>query len=583
MLPLLFSAAIIRTNDATEPFHPTSGNHIHYMQHKFYDLYFFNATQNDTLLEGIKLTNNLNATVQRNLSNVDDAPEIRIDLPWDFKFYGHLHNWISVSPNGFLTTHPVTCWTFCNWWYSDSSYRRYMAPLMADFNPSQSDYAQILYYIDNQNQSLHVQWHNVSLWQPSSSTPLGYNYDFQIQLNADGTIYFYYFNVPKAPDHIGIPSYNTMNYTVNIGLEDAAYKHNDDGLYYLYPYSPVRVNVSHALNHQVVVFQPKETCIDQISCTECQSLATDPGSNLQCGWCPALGLCSDGMGREIYEYTSHEYCTEDEMLNHLVSETCTDYVSDTRVCNENDHVLARYPMEMVQSGISRFYSGVIIDSDTDSNTFLIQYDNRSIADSMVQYSWVYPCSTVSFDYSSFELPPRCVPHCKSIILNHTIATTAPSDNIKKAKSEALITSICIIVAVVVVICACVQFFLYRGRQRQRHLEETQNILVNQTTRLGFESVDDHEEPQEDIDLDVSLNLPSVTSGANSDSIDMNEEDLNEVSHPVISVPDSVMNSNRASVDAADVEIQQVGQIELVEHQDIDKNANTKGWDMTPLT
>ena len=155
----------------------------------------------------------------------------------------------------------MTCNTFCNWWYNTQNYRRYIAPMLADFNPSKSDNSHVIYYIDNEEKSLSVQWHNVTLWQPTNTAALGYTFDFQVKLMYNGTIYFYYFNIPQAPNQITVPSYSNLKYSMNIGLEDAAYQHHQNGLYYLYPYSPVDVNVSYVLNHNVVVFEPRKTCI----------------------------------------------------------------------------------------------------------------------------------------------------------------------------------------------------------------------------------------------------------------------------------------------------------------------------------
>ena len=373
------------------------------------------------------------ASISKLISQIHIVPEIRIDLDWDFKFYGHLHNWISISANGFLTTHPVTCNTFCNWWGSNS-YRRYIAPIMADFNPGKYNYSTVLYYIDNEEKSLCVQWNNITLWQPTGSTFLGYIWSFQVKLLSDGTIYFYYFKIPKLPNQIPVPSYPNFNYSIHIGLEDAAYQYNNNGLYYLFPYSPIDINESHVLQRHIVKFQPRSTCIgmfhiqisrsvfdgflcfvviivDQLTCDDCAELATDPGSNLECGWCPVLGVCSDGLGREIYEYTSDDYCTTDQMIDHLSTETCVDIEINDRKCNLRDHILAKNPSELTQNGISRFYSGVIISVNSDSNTYRIAFDDQSLSTANVPYSFVHPCYTVSYDYHSFELPPICTPHC----------------------------------------------------------------------------------------------------------------------------------------------------------------------------
>eukprot|EP00486_Rosalina_sp_Unknown_P004805 CAMPEP_0201570916 /NCGR_PEP_ID=MMETSP0190_2-20130828/13396_1 /ASSEMBLY_ACC=CAM_ASM_000263 /TAXON_ID=37353 /ORGANISM="Rosalina sp." /LENGTH=103 /DNA_ID=CAMNT_0047994977 /DNA_START=1 /DNA_END=308 /DNA_ORIENTATION=- len=95
-------ATIVAFSTANDPIDPNDalGQHVDYIQHKFYDLYFF--PYNQTFVDSVKLTNNPDAITEQNVSNTDDIPEIRIDLEWDFKFYGHLHNWISISPNGFL-------------------------------------------------------------------------------------------------------------------------------------------------------------------------------------------------------------------------------------------------------------------------------------------------------------------------------------------------------------------------------------------------------------------------------------------------------------------------------------------------
>ncbi len=114
--------------------------------------------------------------------------------------------------------------------------------------------------------------------------------------------------------------------------------------------------------------------LDQTDCNQCQRLANN--SNWECGWCPKLGLCSDGLGRDIYEYTSSDYCTWDEMIDDL----------------------AKHTTEMVQIGRSRFCFGVIISLDSDTNAYLISYDNESMLQSMVQYSRVHLRSTVSYDY-----------------------------------------------------------------------------------------------------------------------------------------------------------------------------------------
>ena len=68
---LVLIGLLIDINKANQPFDPNSGDHTDYIQHKFYDLHFFEY--DETVLNGIKLTNNPDAIIQQNLSNADDS------------------------------------------------------------------------------------------------------------------------------------------------------------------------------------------------------------------------------------------------------------------------------------------------------------------------------------------------------------------------------------------------------------------------------------------------------------------------------------------------------------------------------
>ena len=247
------------------------------------------------------------------------APELRYDWPVGegFNFYGHHHDWLSISPNGFLTTHPVTCeFGFCNWWGEENGYRRYMAPLMADFDPSAADDALIYWRYDSEEKSISVQWHNIPLWKDPLDDDLPDDrWDFQIKVKEDGTIFFYYFDVPVLPSEV--PIANTPGhefYAQLVGLEDAAYQHDDGGYYKIKALEKVEVASDALRNKYIVMFQPKETCIgmclcceitmllfhehsisvimfksDQSTCDDCKAInARDADDDLQCGWCEHL-------------------------------------------------------------------------------------------------------------------------------------------------------------------------------------------------------------------------------------------------------------------------------------------------------
>merc|ERR1712228_695506 len=106
-----------------------------------------------------------------------------------------------------------------------------------------------------------------------------------------------------------------------------------------------------------------------------------------------------------------DYCTENEQIYGSETDECIDYDIKSRVCNENDHVMAAYNPS---DGASKYYSGVIIQQSGDLDAFLIKFDDNALNEMYVKTEYVHKCSTVSFDYSSFNLLPHCIPHCQSI-------------------------------------------------------------------------------------------------------------------------------------------------------------------------
>ena len=563
---LLLTATCVLAN---EPFHPDSGNHDFILRHKFYDLYFFK--HNQTLLDQIKLTNNSNAQIATDLSSTDDN-EIRIDLDWDFTFYGHKNHWISISPNGFLSTHAVQCYTFCNWWNDDNWYRRYIGPLMVDFNPSAYEQSQVLYFIDDVEKSLNVQWHNLSLWQPTGATASNYFWDFQVKLKSDGSIFFYYFQVPKDPKTIRIPNYSfygetDLNYSTVVGLEDAAYQHHENGVYELMPYSPLNINFSHVLQRHIIAFKPRETCLDQLSCEQCAAFNDDS----ECGWCPTSRLCSDGLGREIFEYQSSDYCTEDEQIRNSEFDECNDYEIDTRVCNENDHVLAAY---IPSDGASKYFSGVIVQKNGDLDAYLIEFDDNALSQKHISSEYVHKCSSVSFDYSSFDLPPHCIPHCESI-------ASEKNNSDDKKRNTVLLTAAVIVLIVVINFCGIGILFLYRDRRRQRMLNNAHNMMISRGVIELENEIESETDGQYNISEENPNNIPDYVN-------------VNKVNHPIISpVAEYARNHDYSypvqevvEVGVADIEMNQISlnaSPESLSHkQSSPLKKKEKEWDMTPV-
>jgi len=86
---------------------------------------------------------------------------------------------------------------------------QYIAPLMADFDLSSSNYSNI-YYMEN-GTALIVTWHNVTLHE----RPEVEGFTFQATLHSNGNIVFAYKNVPSK-----IKEINSINRPVKIGISD---------------------------------------------------------------------------------------------------------------------------------------------------------------------------------------------------------------------------------------------------------------------------------------------------------------------------------------------------------------------------
>lgn len=80
----------------------------------------------------------------------------------------------------------------------------------------------------------------------------------------------------------------------------------------------------------------------------------------------------------------------------------------SKQCHLYDHVLSQ---RFADNGSAIYYSGVILETDTQNNQFLIMFDDEDLSNEKVLHSLVYPCSSVSYDYKSSQLPPSCLLHC----------------------------------------------------------------------------------------------------------------------------------------------------------------------------
>ena len=127
-------------------------------------------------------------------------------LPFKFPFYGYYADAIYINANGFLSFGPFSPCVeaaFCNWATVRNKYTQYIAPLMADFNPSNefSSHFQtkISYMLDGvppYGNRFIVQWSNITLYR-QKSLAFDDKFTFQASLWDNGDVTLNYLLLPS--------------------------------------------------------------------------------------------------------------------------------------------------------------------------------------------------------------------------------------------------------------------------------------------------------------------------------------------------------------------------------------------------
>lgn len=126
----------------------------------------------------------------------------KVDLGFDFPFYGNVINYIRVTTGGFINIGPR--------FHSYIHLVHYIAPLMADFNPSLSNNTSI--YIGKSDSMLIVQWNNIMLNGSSNKTE---PFTFQVILNKNGTVIMAYKDIP-----VPLLKIRNTTHNVTVGFSD---------------------------------------------------------------------------------------------------------------------------------------------------------------------------------------------------------------------------------------------------------------------------------------------------------------------------------------------------------------------------
>nr|XP_023674032.1 plexin domain-containing protein 2 [Paramormyrops kingsleyae] len=195
----------------------------------------------------------------------------RVNLSFDFPFYGHLLREITVATGGFIYTGDVV--------HRMLTATQFIAPLMANFDPSVSRNSTVIYF-DN-GTALVVQWDHVHL---QDNYNLG-SFTFQATLHSNGRIVFAYKEIP-----IDVTRISSVNHPVKIGLSDAfVVVHRIQQIpnvrrRTIYEYHRVELLKNKITNCTAVEIIPLPTCLQFTSCSRC--ITSQIGFN--CSWCHKL-------------------------------------------------------------------------------------------------------------------------------------------------------------------------------------------------------------------------------------------------------------------------------------------------------
>lgn len=249
----------------------------------------------------------------------------RVALSFDFPFYGHFLRQITIATGGFIFTGDIT--------HRMLTATQYIAPLMANFDPSFSKESTVQ-YLDN-GEVFVIQWERVRLQGKESEGA----FTFQAALYKSGTITFSYKDIPLSLDVI-----SSAEHPVKAGLSDAftvsspsTQSPENTQRQTIYEYHRVEINTTKITNYSAIEFTALPTCLQHNSCDLCLSSNQTSG----CSWCNVLQRCSDGMDRHRQEW--FDYACSEESKN----ATCEDYSRDdtSSITPETEGVTSLIPRQ----------------------------------------------------------------------------------------------------------------------------------------------------------------------------------------------------------------------------------------------
>ncbi|XP_042584032.1 plexin domain-containing protein 2-like isoform X1 [Cyprinus carpio] len=242
----------------------------------------------------------------------------RVNLSFDFPFYGHLLREVTVATGGFIYTGDVV--------HRMLTATQYIAPLMANFDPSLSRNSTVIYF-DN-GTALVVQWDHVHLQDSYNQG----SFTFQATLHSDGRIVFAYKEVP-----VQIAKISSVNHPVKVGLSDAfVVVHKIQQIpnvrrKTIYEYHRVELLKTKITSGTAVEMMPLPTCLQFTSCTSC----IESQINFNCSWCHRLNRCSSGFDRHRQDWVDNS-CPDETKDNacDIISTTDLNLLTTTPVAKK---------------------------------------------------------------------------------------------------------------------------------------------------------------------------------------------------------------------------------------------------------
>lgn len=270
----------------------------------------------------------------------------RIVLSFDFPFYGHLLRQVTIATGGFIFMGDVI--------HRMLTATQYVAPLMANFNPSYSRNSTVQ-YLDNGTVFV-VQWDKVYL---QGKEDMG-SFTFQAALHSTGRIVFGYKEIP-----VPVLQISATQHPVKAGLSDAFMILNpspevpESRRRTIYEYHRVELDTSRITSMSAVEFTPLPTCLQHQSCEMCVTSEL----TFNCSWCHVLQRCSSGFDRHREEWLSYGCGQQSD------EKSCEDLAEDDHYSAPPSSSLSPPGEDVAASTSSLFVDGLTTEDDTKLNQY----------------------------------------------------------------------------------------------------------------------------------------------------------------------------------------------------------------------